>query len=1296
MQSQAIVVKGGLLWQRVAFWTIFACTGMLCREAGAKPVPPIDLSISAPSDGLSVGDTTTVTLSITPKVDIERVQVRFEASSSNVALTGASPIEVGAVFSGKTYFASTEILLSGTGKTEVRGWAYAFDARGTMLFGRSVALCIVASEKRVLVGDTSFIELEIGEAQQQLASKNLSEAQYAARIQSLISSTGHNTTKTAQGKSGAKGFFYVSGSLQWTDGAGTTHYLRGPAKVEIWEHNAGGDVKISETATSGGFYYSQVENIDPEGGLRDLFVRIYTENNYLRVYNPTTGDTYFLQSDTTNDVADDANLTKDFVANNTDTPDRGFSVLDGTQVAVENAGLRLGGYLAKIDVDFPTSESTSNFSGGQLHILMDDWIDWDVLDHEWGHYFMDEKNIESNPGGDHNLDENLSERVGKTDGIHLAWGEGFPTFFGTASQNEFFLSTLNIPNVGDTYYTDTIDSTNNYDLETKTGVGSFGEDNEVSVQRILWDLYDNPQDGEDKVALGQLAVFQAASSVGATSISEFWNGLIAAKAATMKQKVAYGCIFGDHEVASELTAPDDGDELGGAIPTFRWDANAGGPSFLADKFKVQFWKDNLSSMIFESPELNAAEFTPTNDQWMTIASDDGAVRWVVLSRQTDAPETGEYVSCSRRVGKGDIAFVIDDTGSMGEEIGGVRDALTTYISVFQALDLNPTIHLVTFKDGVTSVIMSNDLDAVQTEVSALSAGGGDDCPEASVEALLFTEPTLKPGGTILLATDADAHFGLDIGAAIAILRANGTRVNVLLSGSCNEIFKSRDGVPLLPSQNCDTCDLNAKLDYPTAAIALYTTLAAETGGFYAFVPEINTFDPSGAQRYENTGVNVLRGFTFPAIAFASPGFGNRGTTLSVLVSGSNTNFNETSTISFGGTGITVNSGQANSPTSFTANLTVAADAELGFRDVTITSDLGGKANTEEATGIGSFEVKDVLVAPTILAVDPAQGIQGQTMDIQIFGGNTHFANDSTVTVNGVFFPDVTVNSVSVQSETLLTANITIPEDTGVGYRNVVVNTASVPESAGEAIAGPFLVISPAASGFPLLLAIDPDSTIRNRIVNVNVVGANTNFANGVSVGSVSGDGVSVSSTAVQDLTHATLTISVEAGATLGFRDIFVTTGDEVAAILDAFEISGATIIADAGPDQTINSNGSVNVQLDGSASTSTAAPIVAYHWSGTPDPDDVVGPTVNVSEGEHVFTLVVEDQNGTMSDADTVTITIENSTDIDSSGTVDAVDVQLVINGALNIDTGGLNTDIDGDSDVDAVDVQLVINAALA
>jgi RHS repeat-associated protein len=51
--------------------------------------------------------------------------------------------------------------------------------------------------------------------------------------------------------------------------------------------------------------------------------------------------------------------------------------------------------------------------------------------------------------------------------------------------------------------------------------------------------------------------------------------------------------------------------------------------------------------------------------------------------------------------------------------------------------------------------------------------------------------------------------------------------------------------------------------------------------------------------------------------------------------------------------------------------------------------------------------------------------------------------------------------------------------------------------------------------------------------------------------------------------------------------------------------------------------------------------------------------------------------------------------DVNGDGSVNALDVQLTINGALGIDIGGRDADINDDGSVNALDVQLCINAAL-
>src|SRR5262249_30059902 len=75
----------------------------------------------------------------------------------------------------------------------------------------------------------------------------------------------------------------------------------------------------------------------------------------------------------------------------------------------------------------------------------------------------------------------------------------------------------------------------------------------------------------------------------------------------------------------------------------------------------------------------------------------------------------------------------------------------------------------------------------------------------------------------------------------------------------------------------------------------------------------------------------------PIIVSIAPNKLKRGVTANITVNGLNTSFTGDTRLSFSNLGIVVNSISAVTPTSFVANVTVAADAPLGFRDVTATT-----------------------------------------------------------------------------------------------------------------------------------------------------------------------------------------------------------------------------------------------------------------------------------------------------------------------------------------------------------------------
>ena len=88
-------------------------------------------------------------------------------------------------------------------------------------------------------------------------------------------------------------------------------------------------------------------------------------------------------------------------------------------------------------------------------------------------------------------------------------------------------------------------------------------------------------------------------------------------------------------------------------------------------------------------------------------------------------------------------------------------------------------------------------------------------------------------------------------------------------------------------------------------------------------------------------------------------------------------------------------------------------------------------------------------------------------------------------------------------------------------------------------------------------------------------------------------------------------------------------------------------VADAGPDQQLtlaSGQTQLRVTLDGSASHDPDGSIASYIWKGSPDPRNVVSPSLDLGAGVYTFTLQVRDNLGARSNIDSVQISIADAT----------------------------------------------------
>ena len=186
-------------------------------------------------------------------------------------------------------------------------------------------------------------------------------------------------------------------------------------------------------------------------------------------------------------------------------------------------------------------------------------------------------------------------------------------------------------------------------------------------------------------------------------------------------------------------------------------------------------------------------------------------------------------------------------------------------------------------------------------------------------------------------------------------------------------------------------------------------------------------------------------------------------------------------------------------------------------------------------------------APALTTITPASAPQGATLDVALTGQNTHFVSGTT-TVGFGAVPGITVNSVTVNSLTSATANITISPTAFTGGRTVTVTTGS------EAVSNTFGV----TAGPAALSSLTPNTASQGQSnLDIAVTGQTTHFVNGVTTASFGGD-ITVNTVTVTSATTATVNITLNDFATPGLRTVTLTTNGENASLVNGFNVVAGT------------------------------------------------------------------------------------------------------------------------------------------
>lgn len=442
---------------------------------------------------------------------------------------------------------------------------------------------------------------------------------------------------------------HIEGTVQWRDENNNIHPAFG-VSCQIWDDDLGPDEFVDVVATgSDGTYSIDVDNDDGIGaGDRDIYVKFLFANNQVAVV-PLGGGDYATDSPVHDETPDGSSITENFTAANTGTGPVGGILTGASWIAIYARNLNGGTFISSLDIEWPGDPGS--FYDGAINLSPDDRWDWDTLHHEFGHHTQAFFDIENNPGGAHSSAScHTDDRPSKDEGLKLAWGESWPTYFGTSGQQELGLASLNVPRVGDTRYSDRADDGTlgpDYDLETPGDLSIGGEGNERAIMRLFWDLYDNVADGRDNVSQDDQVLFDRVNASNADILSQAWSAL--RSPLSNQLDLAYGAVASDQFLGPVPISPAAGGAVSPSNRTFSWSRQVNCGGFSGNDFDLVIYDANTFAKLLTVPAGNATSTTISEAQVGALAAVTHNALWAVEGRNTSSPSTGPYLGANNAV-----------------------------------------------------------------------------------------------------------------------------------------------------------------------------------------------------------------------------------------------------------------------------------------------------------------------------------------------------------------------------------------------------------------------------------------------------------------------------------------------------------------------------------------------------------------------------------------------------------------------------------------------------------------------
>lgn len=549
--------------------------------------------------------------------------------------------------------------------------SFALDERFSPI-GEAVSLFMLKSGDRIYTGQSSFQELEIEALFDDYETNDMGFEEFAARVASLQFRPGAvtQTVFSAQAlpprqRQAAAGQITVRGNVQYTDRNGNTHAAEDVA-VQIYDQNGANLDPVGQTRTqSNGDYTISIPDRDTanDGTGPDVVVKVIASGPLVDVKD-IHNTVHAIQSTVQTDVASGSVLSVDFVANNSAANNIAFQTYDSIRRFAKYIGDTMPGPgPGKVDVEFPHNGLVCGgacYTGGVIYLPMHTGQNWDVMHHEYGHYLQDRYRLDNSPGGAHSIYENLCvSRASKSEGVRLSWSEGWATALGTIAQEKANMNALGIPFVNGPTYTSWKAAGGSWSIDLETfnradpaQSGVIGECNETAVMRFLWDLFDSADDaGDTGLSYSPLSIWNAGVQIPAAQrpidhFAEYWENF--SRNMSEAENLAAGDALAEHRFGAENLTPADGFVYGGGAPLqFTWSPNLPANGGINGEFALRFIDTSSDAVLHTTPFAAGSAVSLTEAELRAIFRvAAGPVVWTPITRDTGAPQTGDYYGAS--------------------------------------------------------------------------------------------------------------------------------------------------------------------------------------------------------------------------------------------------------------------------------------------------------------------------------------------------------------------------------------------------------------------------------------------------------------------------------------------------------------------------------------------------------------------------------------------------------------------------------------------------------------------------